>query len=78
MKQLSSTDALATGGAALDQGACCNSAALFSSFVGTLSVPSDAFAEPTSAESIAGRVMLAEACPAMAGNTWTDNSGTTY
>jgi len=78
MKQLSSTDALATGGAALDQGACCNSAAAFSTFVGTLSVPANDFTLPTTTESIAGIVMVAEACPAMAGNTWNDTAGAIF
>jgi len=49
MHLLSNSDALQKGGAALDQGACCETATLFSTWVGTLSVPSATYTAPTSA-----------------------------
>lgn len=67
---LSTTDAEQLGGAALDQGACCNAAAAFSTFIGTLSVPAATFTEPTTGESASGVLMGKAACPAMMGSAW--------
>jgi len=75
---LSNSDALQKGGAALDQGACCETAVNFSTWVGTLSVPAATYTAPTTAESIAGITMIAQACPAVAGGTWGDGGGSAY
>jgi hypothetical protein len=78
MQLVSNSDTLQKGGAALDQGACCETALLFSTWVGTLSVPAATYTAPTSAESIAGITMVAQACPAVTGGTWGNGGGTDY
>jgi hypothetical protein len=66
MSTLSLNDPAQIGGAALDQGACCESATAFSTFVGTLAVPAASFTDNLSATAITpGYTMVANACPAV-------------
>jgi hypothetical protein len=66
MSTLSTTDPGQIGGAALDQGACCESATAFSTFIGTLAVQGATFTDNATATAITpGYTMVATACPAV-------------
>jgi hypothetical protein len=75
MKNASASSAAQIGGAALDQGACCESAIAFSTFIGTLKVPAAPFTDLDSTASIAGVTMNAWACPAITGGEWLAGGG---